>query len=126
MNNTVCTYWQCCIHNFRCPLKSPLSADPLINGSRFIFHFLSNKNNESSAFSTDKFQRLNWRIFADNVQTSNAYFWPEKPTDNFQSHFHFIINEPYSLCITSRIATALISLCSLFYSPHNGFFGIFL
>jgi hypothetical protein len=26
-------------HNFRCPLKSPLSVDPLIKGISFIFHF---------------------------------------------------------------------------------------
>ncbi len=26
-------------HNFRCPLLSPLSVDPLINGTTLIFHF---------------------------------------------------------------------------------------
>jgi hypothetical protein len=26
-------------HNFPCPLKSPLSVDPLINGTTLIFHF---------------------------------------------------------------------------------------
>jgi hypothetical protein len=26
-------------HNFRCPLISPLSVDPLINGTALIFHF---------------------------------------------------------------------------------------
>ncbi len=25
-------------HNFRCPLISPLSVDPLINGTALIFH----------------------------------------------------------------------------------------
>jgi hypothetical protein len=26
-------------HNFRCPLISPLSVDPLINGTALIFHY---------------------------------------------------------------------------------------
>jgi hypothetical protein len=25
-------------HNFRCPLKSPLSVDPLVNGTTLIFN----------------------------------------------------------------------------------------
>ncbi len=27
------------VHNFCCPLISPLSVDPLINGTVLIFHF---------------------------------------------------------------------------------------
>ncbi len=37
-------------HNFRCPLISPLSVDPLINGTALIFHFENDSLTEERLF----------------------------------------------------------------------------
>jgi hypothetical protein len=50
-------------HNFRCPLVSPLSVDPLVNGTALILHFENvNLTEERLFLSLLKASTLNIRF----------------------------------------------------------------